>query len=124
MTVMGIKEGMAIITVTATDAQGLTAKSSFKVTVNQMPEPEPDPEPEPTPEEILEMVSSSITLDEDMLSDDVTLPAEYTLDAGEDGVVTVMRKSMEAASSRWTSTDGMTENVWVITAQKMGRNYR
>ena len=120
VTVMGIKEGMAIITVTATDAQGLTAKSSFKVTVNQMPEPEPDPEPESTPEEILEMVSSSITLDEDMLSDDVTLPAEYTLDAGEDGVVTVMRKSMEAASSRWTSTDGMTENVWVITAQKMG----
>ena len=117
LTVMGIKEGMATITVTATDAQGLTAKSPFKVTVNPMPDPDPDPDPDPGT--TLEDVPSEISVGSD--PEEVTLPADHTLDPGDDGVVTVMRKSMEAAtSSRWTAADSMTDNVWVIIAVKMG----
>ena len=50
LTVYGDRQGIGMVTVTATDSDGNEVQDTFAVTVVAAPEPEPEPTPEPEPD--------------------------------------------------------------------------
>ena len=73
LTVKGIKAGMANITVTATDGEGLNTKSTSKVTVTAAPQPTEPTEPSenmaPTVSALLPQTLSAMTGDDPLVVD-------------------------------------------------------
>ncbi len=130
LTVSGVAEGTATITVTAQDADGNRASDAFQVEVVQVPEPEPDPVELPGP-----VLGLELTATHDSVS--VSWSAPESGDAP-DGYIVHIRPEGGAKGSGRTKTPkakktkvsfdsleaGQTYKVWVRAENEAGKGER
>ena len=118
LTVTGVGVGSTKVVVTATDADGLSVGQSLKVTVTEAP-----PEPITIDDVKTAYPTLEITPTAESKSEDIELPAGYTLNSLNEAIVAVARKTATtsvAGSVKWAAATANAANVWVVTAVSAG----